>query len=79
MRPSKADLLRLAAVRRKAASGEARALRIANDLILREVGEYCGVSADTIRGWEIGRCVPRGLAALRYERLLEDLERAAAS
>ncbi len=54
------DVLRLAEVRRKCASGEARALRLAADLRQREIGDHCGVSSDTVGEWEMARCVPRG-------------------
>jgi DNA-binding transcriptional regulator YiaG len=71
---TQADLLSLAEVRRKAASGDARSVRLAADLTLKEIGEHCHVSGDAVRGWELGRCVPRGAAALRYARLIEAIE-----
>ena len=67
------EVLLLAEVRARCASGEARKLRIDADLTFREVGEHCGVTGDTVRGWELARCAPRGTPALRYARLLAEL------
>lgn len=63
-------ILDVARARSLAESGEARALREANRLSLREVAEALGVAPSTVYCWETGRKVPRGGNAVAYKRLL---------
>lgn len=67
-------LIRLADVRVAARNGEARRLRLAAGLSLREVAREVGVAVPTVLRWETGERQPRGNAALRYARLLEALK-----
>ncbi len=67
------QLVALADIRASTASGDARALRIAARLSLREVGGACGVTGVTVLRWETGARCPRGDAALRYGALLKAL------
>lgn len=69
---------RLAKVRALAASGDARAIRIAARLSLQDVATGCGVDQSSIHNWETARRSPRGEAALRYLAILEALIKAAA-
>lgn len=68
---------RLARVKAMAASGEARRVRLAARLSLRDVGLAVGVDQSTVSKWEAGDRVPRGDAAWRYADLIERLQRAA--
>jgi transcriptional regulator with XRE-family HTH domain len=67
------ELVRLTRVRALAASGTARAIRIAAGLSLPLVAEAVGCGVSTIWRWEHGQRVPRGEPALRYGALLDDL------
>lgn len=58
-------------------SGEARELRTASGLSLREVAEDIGTHVATIHRWEQGICLPRGPHALRYAKLLDELGKVA--
>lgn len=60
------------ALRRLIASGEAREIRLAAGLTLREVGEAVGVAPSTVFRWEAGQRTPRAAAA-RYLALLEGI------
>ena len=64
------DLSTLRRARCAAKDGRARALRIQAALTQHEVAGMCGVSAATVSRWETGLRVPRGLAALRWARLV---------
>lgn len=55
------------------ASGEARRLRLENDVTLTDVGSTCGVTYVAVHHWETGQRVPRGAPALRYARVLRML------
>lgn len=70
----KLDLVRLADVRRLAASGEAKRRREVADLSLSEVAQECEVDIATVWRWENGQRRPRGLPAMRYGRLLDRLQ-----
>jgi DNA-binding transcriptional regulator YiaG len=65
----------LVRVRKLAASGAARAIREAAGLSLAELGYAAGVSKSCVWRWETQRRRPRGEAAARYLRVLEDLSR----
>lgn len=67
------QLLLLARVRRLASTGEAQALRLSAGLSLREVADAVGVSHSNLWRWEAGQRAPRGVAALAWGCLLEDL------
>ncbi|MFI9466814.1 helix-turn-helix domain-containing protein [Streptomyces sp. NPDC052492] len=64
------DLHRVSAVRRLAAQGDARALRITRRISLREMATTLGVRPSTVSRWETGRAVPRCDVALRWADLL---------
>ena len=71
------DALALSRARGLAASGEARERRLAARLSIAELAAEVGVAPATVSRWESGQRRPRGAAAIRYERLLDDLERQA--
>ena len=56
-----------------AATGAARAIRETSGLSLSELAEAAGVHKSTIFRWETGVRRPRGAAAERYLRALEEL------
>jgi DNA-binding transcriptional regulator YiaG len=76
----KSDVLALASLRRRLVDepGWARGLRVDAGLTQSEVGSACGVKGETVCRWEIGDRRPQGLPALRYARLLAELEDAQA-
>lgn len=65
--------LKLARVRRLAASGEARRLRRTANLSYAETSGAVAVSPATILRWETGERSPHGDAAIRYLELLDQL------
>ena len=67
------DATLLAEARLAAATGEARALRTNARLSLSDVARVCGVDPSTVHRWESGKRTPRGLAAMRYARLVRSL------
>jgi transcriptional regulator with XRE-family HTH domain len=67
------NLVRLANVRDACRSGAARMIRISAGLSLSEVSREVGAAISTIYRWETGERIPRGKAAIRYARLLEEL------
>jgi len=69
--PELADLLR---ARRCAADGSGRLLREAAHLSLRDVARAADINLSTLHRWETGERRPHGDAAIRYGRLLADLE-----
>jgi transcriptional regulator with XRE-family HTH domain len=73
------EVVRVARARRLAASGEARARRLAAALSLQEVADAVGCSAVAVWRWEKGTRAPRGPAAARYADLLDALARAGAA
>ena len=68
--------VQLARVRGLVRRGEARELRIASGLSLREVADDIGVHWVSVYHWEQGVCLPRGPHALKYARLLDALRKA---
>lgn len=68
------DVLRLAAARTAAATGEARRLRQDAHLSLADVAATCDVDQATVHRWECGKRRPSLPAALRYAILLEGLQ-----
>ncbi|MBN1631071.1 MAG: helix-turn-helix transcriptional regulator [Thermoleophilia bacterium] len=71
------EILELARMRDMVHGRQVRTVRLNAGLTLREVGNEVGVHPSTVHHWETGRNVPRGEAAIRYARLLFDLERIA--
>lgn len=71
------DVLLIAKARRLSQSGEARNLREAAGLSIREVAGAIGGSPSAVWRWENGQRQPRGQAAAAWARLLEDLRAAA--
>jgi DNA-binding transcriptional regulator YiaG len=69
------DAKELARVRHLAETGAARAIREAADVSLAEAAAPVRVDRSTISKWERGLRRPRGEAAIRYLRLLEELAR----
>lgn len=63
----------LAIIRSRAASGEARQLRLRARLSLSEVADHCGAVTTTVSRWESGERRPRGEAGLKYARLIAQL------
>jgi transcriptional regulator with XRE-family HTH domain len=70
-----ASVLDLAQVRLLARSGQARELRVDNELSLADVASAVGSTRATISRWERGLRRPRGEVALRYGALLVALGR----
>lgn len=64
---------KLAWVRRAAATGKAREIRLAAHLRQREVADSVGVERCTVAAWEAGIRLPQGEPALRYGALLRSL------
>lgn len=69
------QLEQLVEIREAAATGRARALRLAARLSQGEVAAELGCSRAAVSRWERGRRLPRGRVAGRYLRLLETLAR----
>ena len=67
------DLLKM---RRLAQTGMARTIREAAGLSLTEVARSAGVDRTTVFRWEHAERRPSGDAAIRYLRMLEELQRA---
>jgi DNA-binding transcriptional regulator YiaG len=69
-------VLKLARARRLSTTGEARQVRLAQGLSLRDVAEAVGVGVTTLWRWEQARNSPHGEAALRWVDLLDQLSAA---
>lgn len=69
--------LRLARVRQLVASGAALSIRQRSRLGRGDIAREIGSTVTTVRRWETGERVPTGDAALRYEALLQDLDKLA--
>lgn len=54
-------------------TGAARSIRIDAEVSLPEVARDVGVAHSTIYRWEHNMNVPRGVLALRYLEILDDL------
>lgn len=68
-------LVLLAKARRLAESGEGANARIAAGLSLRETADAIGVSPSALWRWEHGERSPRGLRAVAWARLVDELTR----
>ena len=68
------DVLDLSHVRRLARDGEARRIRVDAGLSLREVASAVGVSVAGLSRWELAQRSPHGRAAIRWGRLLAELQ-----
>ncbi|RKF24126.1 helix-turn-helix domain-containing protein [Micromonospora globbae] len=76
VKPSPAQLKRVASVRALAAGGDARAIREAANVSLREAARALKISPATLSRWETGTASPRvGRQALRWAAFLDDLKR----
>jgi transcriptional regulator with XRE-family HTH domain len=69
------ELVRVAEMRRRFESGEAKMLRVTAGLTLSEAAQAAGVSSVSLWRYENGKRSPRGPEALAYARFLEQLER----
>jgi len=67
------ELVKLKQARALAASGAARALRLATGLSQEDVAECIGTCPATISHWEHGNRRPYGVRAVRWIQLLERL------
>ena len=72
------DVAEVMEVRALARSGEARTIREAAGLSIREVAAAVGVAPSTVWRWENGAVMPRWEDAQRYARLLQQLRERAA-
>ncbi|MFD5334772.1 helix-turn-helix domain-containing protein [Streptomyces hawaiiensis] len=52
---------------------ERRRLREAASLTRAQLASRVGVTSETVRGWETGRCTPRGRKGEKYAKLLDSL------
>ena len=71
--PSATTVASLASIRRLARSGEARQIREAAFVTLRELADDLQVNASTLSRWERGETSPRVSAALRWALALDVL------
>jgi DNA-binding transcriptional regulator YiaG len=69
------DLARIAAVRAMCRSGEARRIREAARVSLREVGSAIGVDHKAIANWEVGANLPASGHALAYGAAINAIAR----
>jgi DNA-binding transcriptional regulator YiaG len=67
----------IARIREMAANGQARAIRERARLSQADIAGDINVDSGTIARWEAGIRSPRGTAALRYGRLLQELSEVA--
>lgn len=72
------EALTLARVRRQTEDGTARRIREDSGLSQAEVARVCEVTPGAVARWEVGERAPRGRAALRYAKLLDELAAAVA-
>lgn len=75
MRATAGNLRRLAEAYDLGRSGQARAIRLRTGLSARAVVDVVGVRGVTITRWERGLRRPTGPAALRWLRLMRELDR----
>ena len=71
------QLVRVARVRALGADGKAREIREGKDVSLREAARAIGVNPSTLHRWETGECRPSAPLALRWDALLDQLQRVA--
>jgi transcriptional regulator with XRE-family HTH domain len=69
------ELVRIAKMRQRFESGEARSLRVAANLTLSEAAQAAGVSAVSLWRYENALRSPRPAQALSYARFLDQLDR----
>jgi len=69
------DLQDLRLSREWAATGAAAAIRESAGLSLHEIARVVGVSPSTVLRWERGDHRPRGVCAIRYAQILQQLTR----
>lgn len=69
------QLVELSRIRALVRSGAARSIREGAGISLAEIAREVGVAVATVWRWEHGQRQPRGEAALRYGRVLEELTR----
>ena len=72
------QLKRVAHMRALAAGGDARAIRVAAGISLREAAKTIRTTPSTLSRWETGECRPAPEPALRWAALLDQLRRVAA-
>lgn len=72
------EILLLAWLRARMASGEAKRMREMARLSIIEASNGAGVSASALHRWERGERQPHGAGAIRYAELLKALEQMAA-
>ena len=70
------ELVLLGIARRRAADGTGRRIRTTAQLSMRLIADAIQVSEGTICRWEKGERRPSGDAAVRWARLLHELDRA---
>jgi DNA-binding XRE family transcriptional regulator len=68
------ETLELSRMRGLVAGGLVREIRVGAGLTLAEIAKDVGVHPSTVFYWETGRSVPRGEGAVRYARLILELE-----
>jgi transcriptional regulator with XRE-family HTH domain len=68
------EVLAVARLRADLISGRARAIREEAHLTQAETARAAGVSQSAVTQWEAGRRSPRGEAAIRYARFLQELD-----
>ena len=71
------EIFELARMRDTVNGGLVKFVRVNAGLSVREVAQVVGVHPTTIFCWEKGGSIPREEAAVRYAKLLFDLERIA--
>jgi len=69
------DFRRIADAHYKARSGIARQIRKDARISMAEVAAALDVSESAVSRWESGSRLPRGETAIRWARLLDELER----
>jgi DNA-binding transcriptional regulator YiaG len=67
------ETTKLAAIRRRAADGTAKNVRLAAHLSCQDIADTIGVDTSTVWKWEAGQRTPTGAAALRYADLIDRL------
>jgi len=67
------DILKLAEIRKRCATGEAAQTRIEARLTRGDLAREIGISRSALRRWELGERLPTGDAAIRYLDTIEDL------
>jgi transcriptional regulator with XRE-family HTH domain len=72
---NRTELLMIARARRLSRSGEAKTLRLAAGLSIREVAGSIGSSPSAVWRWENGQRTPRGAPAAAWGELLQALDR----